>query len=312
MTTATTHYFLPETVEEAVALAKAHTPNFNFLAGGTDVMVNKFQGNSTASCFIDLSGIKSLKSVTTDGEQVKIGSLVRLSELEGQPVLLNSFPSLIQAANEVASPVIRKSATLGGNILCENRCIFYNQSEWWREAVGYCLKCDGDICIATGGKKHCFSKFVSDTVPVLIALKATLEIQDIDGSSILPLEELYTGDGLKPRTLTSTAIITSVNLALTEKWKCVFMKLRPREAVDFTSLTTAVAINTAGFIRMVMGGVDPKPILVEGHIDSDIPTLIQQAVKKPRIVDNDFYSRKYRKEMIGVFLERSLNSLINN
>ncbi|PIZ05633.1 MAG: 4-hydroxybenzoyl-CoA reductase subunit beta, partial [Flavobacteriales bacterium CG_4_10_14_0_8_um_filter_32_5] len=48
-------------------------------------------------------------------------------------------------ALSVGSPLIRKTATIGGNVLCENRCLYYNQSEWWRESIGYCLKCDGDI-----------------------------------------------------------------------------------------------------------------------------------------------------------------------
>ncbi len=196
-------------------------------------------------------------------------------------------------------------------ILCENRCVFYNQSEWWREAVGYCLKCEGDVCIATGGKKNCFSKFVSDTALVLIALNAYVEIVSINGTSRVPLESIYTGDGLAPRSIENGATINSVELPLAKEYKCAFNKLRPREAVDFTSLTTVVSIDEDGLVRIVLGGVDPKPVIVVGTSISEKNELINQAIKKARIVDNDFYSRMYRKEMIPVFLNECFNELIN-
>lgn len=309
-------YVRPSSVEEAIFFAKDHEDSFRYLAGGTDILVNKFQGNDETACLIDITGIESLRSVSKGDTHLKIGSLVKLDELKKYADIKNKFPALLEAAHAVASPVLRKTATLGGNILCENRCVFYNQSAWWREAVGYCLKCDlpagkagGNICIATGGKKNCFSKFVSDTAPVLIAMNALIEITDSMGSSEIPLENIYTGDGLTPRNISESGIIRSVLLPLDRQFNCVFKKLRPREAVDFSSLTTAVSVDKQGKIRIVLGGVDPKPVVVDGTEKEDIPALIKQAVKKARIVDNDYYSRTYRKEMIPVFLERSFEEL---
>lgn len=305
-------YLKPKTIEEAISFAKENENNFRYLAGGTDVIVNKFQGNDEAQCLIDISGIDDLKQVIKNAclpdrreKFLKIGSLVQLDDLKNHSEIKNGFPTLIQAAHEVASPLIRKTATLGGNILCENRCVFYNQSEWWRKAIGYCLKCNGDICIATGGTKACFSKFVSDTAPVLIALDSQIEIADINGESIIPVEKIYTGDGLNPRNISKTSIIKSILIPSDKTYNCVFKKLRPRKAVDFTSLTTAISLNNYGEIKIVIGGVDPKPIVVKGKISDKKEYLIKQTIKKPRIVDNDFYSRTYRKEMISVFLERS-------
>lgn len=303
-------YLKAKTVEEAISFAKENENNFRYLAGGTDVIVNKFQGNDEKNCLIDISGIQELKNVSQEKGFIQIGSLVKLDELKNYSLLKCNFPALIEAAHSVASPMLRKTATLGGNVLCENRCVFYNQSEWWRKAVGYCLKCDGDICIATGGTKACFSKFVSDTAPVLIALNAQLEIADVNGESIIPLEKIYSGDGLNPRSLSKTSIIESILIPTDKTYQCVFKKLRPREAVDFTSLTTVVSLSSDEHIRIVIGGVDPKPILMEGTVHDNKVDLIKRATKKPRIVDNDFFSRKYRKEMISVFLERSFKELI--
>ncbi|MCX6311194.1 MAG: FAD binding domain-containing protein [Bacteroidetes bacterium] len=302
-------YVKPKSVEQAIKIASQYLGSFRYLAGGTDVIVNKYQGNEEANCLIDITEIEELKKVSIDGDYLKIGSLIKLDDLKKHESIVKYIPTLIQAAHEVASPILRKTATIGGNILCENRCSFYNQSEWWREAVGYCLKCDGEICIATGGKKNCFSKFVSDTAPVLIALNARLEIIDTNGESTIALEDIYSGDGMNPRKLSATALIRNIQIPIGEKQICIFKKLRPREAVDFTSLTTAVSQSEIGRVRIVLGGVDPKPIVVEGKTTDDKNALITSAVKKARIVDNDVYSRQYRKEMISVYLQRSFDEL---
>ena len=303
-------YLKPKTVEEAILFANKYEDSFHYMAGGTDVIVNKFQGNADADCLIDITGIDELKQVTKDKDHLKIGSLVRLDDLKHHSEIKKLFPALLEAAHSVASPMLRKTATIGGNLLCENRCIFYNQSEWWREAVGYCLKCDGEVCIATGGKKNCYSKFVSDTAPVLIALNASIDIIDNNGEQTIPLEEIYSGDGMKPRKLSPTSIIRCIHIPTKEKQVCVFKKLRPREAVDFSSLTTALSLSKSGAVKIVLGGVDPKPIVVQGTITDKREELIKQAVKKARIVDNDFYPRLYRKEMITVFLERSFAEVL--
>jgi 4-hydroxybenzoyl-CoA reductase subunit beta len=302
-------YFKPKTVAEAVAMATQHSSDFRFLAGGTDVIVNKFQGNAETHCLIDLTGIDELKQVIVVDDVLHIGSLVKLDDLKRHEPIIMNFPTLLEAAHAVASPMLRKTATIGGNVLCENRCTFYNQSEWWREAVGYCLKCEGDICIATGGKKNCFSKFVSDTAPVLICCDAMVEIADVSGVKSCKLEQLYTGDGINPRTLHKTAIIKSIQLPLGNDYKCIFKKLRPRESVDYSSLTSVVSTNNKGRIKIALGGVDPKPVVVEGEAGASISDMIKQAVKMARVIDNDHYSRLYRKEMIAVFLQRSFHEL---
>jgi 4-hydroxybenzoyl-CoA reductase subunit beta len=304
-------YFKPENVSEAFNLANTHKASFRYLAGGTDILVNKFQHNEDACCLIDITGIKELQEVTLEGNRIKIGSLIRLNDLKKYDLILEHFPALLLAADSVASPVIRRTGTLGGNILCENRCLFYNQSEWWREAVGNCLKCDGDICIATGGKKACFSKFVSDTAPVLISMDAEIEVMDNAEVKMIPLENIYTGDGIYPLNLSRTAIIKFISIPLGRNFQTIFKKLRPREAVDFSSLTTAVTIQSSGKLRIVIGGVDPKPVLIEGMLNGTFDQYIKKALKECRVVDNDYYSRSYRREMISVFLQDSFDELLN-
>ena len=302
-------YSKPFTVEEAVQIASQNPETSKFIAGGTDVMPNKFQGNDTTIQFIDITQIEELKSIRKDNDYLYIGALTRLDDLKKSIDVREEFPVLIEAANAVGSPIIRKTATLGGNILCENRCIYYNQSEWWREAVGFCLKCNGNICIATGGKKACFSEFVSDTAPALISMNAKVKLIEPEGERIIPLEELYTGDGVNPKTIKNSTLLKEILLPSGQNFKCAFKKLRLRESLEFTSLTTAVSINHQNTIRIVLAGVDPKPVLVEGKLNDDKEELIKKAIKGGRAVENDMFSRSYRREMIRVFLNNCFKQI---
>lgn len=302
-------YLIPTTLNEAIVFARQNLGTFKYIAGGTDVMVNRFQGNEESPCLIDLTKISDLKGIKKERDFLRIGALEILEELKFNSDLKTEFPMLIEAALSVGSPLIRKTATIGGNILCENRCLFYNQSEWWRDSIGYCLKCDGDICIATGGKNACFSELVSDTAPALIAMDAQIEFIDENGKHQQPLESIYTGDGVKPRNLSEVAIVVAILLPLNRGFKTAFYKLRERESLEFTSLTSSVTVDNSEKLKIVLSGVDPKPVVVEGKATDDKLELIKKAVKASRAVDNDMYSRKYRREMIVVYLERSFKKL---
>ncbi len=302
-------YLIPTNINEAIDMAKANLGSFKYLAGGTDIMVNRFQGNEDSPCLIDISKINELKGVVKKGSYLRIGALEILEELKFKKEIVEEFPLLIKAALSVGAPLLRKTATIGGNVLCENRCLFYNQSEWWRESVGYCLKCDGDVCIATKGKKVCFSELVSDTAPALIAMDAVIELTDLEKTSRVKLESIYTGDGVTPRNLSETAILTAILLPLNREFKTDFHKLRERESLEFTSLTCAVAVDKNGKLKIALSGVDPKAVVVEGKVNDDKTGLIKKALKGARAIENDMYSRKYRREMIAVYLKRSFKKL---
>ena len=304
-------FIQPKTVEDALEAAYNHIENFKYVAGGTDVFVNKYQGNETSGCLIDITGISELRAVTISDSHLKIGALVKLKNLSKHEIIRNEFPALIEAANSIGSPHIRQSATIGGNILCENRCIYYNQSDWWRESVGYCLKCEGDICIATGSTRKCYSELVSDTAPALISMNAQIEITDKERITLKKLEDIYSGDGVNPRNLSNTSLVTGIILPLNKNFKVVFRKLRRRESLDFTSLTSSVSADSSGNIRVVLSGVDPGPVIVEGAHGTGIDKFIKEALKKARSIDNEMLSRTYRREMIKNYITDSINELQN-
>ena len=301
-------YIKATSVAQAVSLAEQCPGSFRYLAGGTDLMVNKFQGNDDARFLIDLSGIAALTEINCTESRLVIGPMVTLDDLTKHPDILRVFPVVAEAAKSVGSPTIRNTATIGGNLLCENRCSYYNQSEWWREAAGHCLKSAGDTCLASGGKKHCFAKFVSDMAVVLISIGALIEVHGRE-NNLIPLENIYSGDGIHPRTLTPAAVINNIVIPINENCRSVYKKLRKRETLDFTSLTTAVTVSQGDRIRIVMGGVHAKPVIVDGSTTDNLDILVNEAVSNTRVIDNDTYSRTYRKDMIPVFLNRSFNEL---
>ena len=124
----TKEYIKATSVSHAISLANANDGCFRYLAGGTDVMANKFQGNDETSLLIDISELKALKEVYTTESHLVIGAMVCLDDIKNHPLIAVHFPSLAAAANAVASPTIRKTATFGGNLLCENRCIYSHTS----------------------------------------------------------------------------------------------------------------------------------------------------------------------------------------
>lgn len=300
-------YLIAKNCEEAILWSKSY-PNFSYISGGTDLMINKYQKNNTAKTLIDLSEIEELKSFKITDSEVRIGSANTLSQLESNKDLKQILPTFIEAIKNIASPLVRNVATIGGNLLCDNRCMYYNQSEWWRNTVGNCLKCDGDICIASGGKRSCFAKMVSDTAPVLISLKAMVCLVNNDGKKNIQLEKMYSGDGIHPHTLKKESIIEEIIIPISNS-KTFFKKLRERKTLEFTSLSCAMSADENN-IRVVLGGVDPKPVILDFDKSVPIDEIILRSTKKCRIVKNDLYSREYRKNMIGVFIKNGFKRIL--
>ncbi len=302
-------YLKPESLESALKYASQYKESFKYVAGGTDVFANRFLGNEDSDCFIDITGIKELMGCEETKGYYRIGSLTTLNNLISNQFIKTEFPILTEAAKSIASPLIRYRATIGGNLLCENRCYYYNQSDWWKDSAGYCLKCDGEICIATGSKKSCYSEFISDTAPALISLDAEIEVIESGKKKRIKLEDIYSNEGVNPRKLKSSDLITSIYIPMGMKYKSVYKKLRTRESLEFTSLTSAVTINKSEKLKIALAGVDSGPVVYEGTIHDNKEEILKHLLKKARSIENDMYSREYRRQMIEVYLKKSFKEL---
>ncbi len=99
-----------------------------------------------------------------------------------------------EAAAQIAGPTHRNMGTVGGNLCLDTRCIYYNQSEWWRSANNHCLKTTGTIChVAPKSRGICFATYSGDLAPALLTLNAEVDIAGPEGKRTIPLEQLYIG-----------------------------------------------------------------------------------------------------------------------
>ena len=301
---------MAKSVDEALAHARIAGEDCTYSGGGTDLHVYRKQELSTKSNIIDMSEIPELRRIETNGDVLRIGSMVTLDELIGSSVVQEFCPMIADAARSVATPVIRMSATVGGNLLVANRCTFYNQSQFWRESVGSCLRDVGDTCLITKGRDKCFSRNVSDLAPAFIALGATIEIRTETELESMALEKMYTGDGIRIHSHGgSSAILTAVSFTMRpNRW--FFRKLRRRQSLDFASLSVAAAVSVDNRARICLNGVSMAPILLEFDLAAvGLADIQKQARRACKTVDNDLLPLKYRREMMDAYLAEFYHSV---
>ncbi len=297
------YFHTPDSIKDALSIAGEFDGNFIYFAGGTDVQIYRKQKLEKNEHIIDLKSIQDLNSISMKDEVLSLGAMTPLDDIIKSKEIQNFFPLLVEAAKSVATPVIRKTATIGGNLLVRNRCSFYNQSQEWRNGVGSCLRDVGEICQVTGGKNDCYSRNVSDTAAALIALNAEITLVNSNGITQKPLKDIYLPCGIKFHDLDNENILIQIRVHFKPK-KWWYKKLRVRKTLDFSSLTIAAIVDHNDIARICLNGVSMTPILVAESLNTlTLENLIKQARKNCKTVDNDLMPLKYRREMINVFLE---------
>jgi 4-hydroxybenzoyl-CoA reductase subunit beta len=151
-------YHRPKTAHDAVAIAKAHGKAAMFVAGGTDLYPNMKRRHQTPTEVISLQDVPGLHGLEElpDG-RVAIGAMAKLSWLEHHPMLRQLYPAFAHAVREISTPLLRNMGTIGGNLLLDTRCTYYDQSHEWRESIDFCMKKDGAICWVAPGSPRCWA-----------------------------------------------------------------------------------------------------------------------------------------------------------
>ncbi len=258
----------PKSVEQALQSRSRH-PGARLLGGGTDLIVNIRRGiGNPPSALIDLSGIGELQSVAVDGDAFRIGAGVKLDALARHCEVRRHLPILSEAACSIAGPTHRNMGTLGGNLCLDTRCVFYNQSEWWRASNDYCLKYAGSTCYVAPGSKSCYATFSGDLAPALLVLASRVEIVGPEGRRDIPLSDLYTGDGENYLSLGDGEFVCAVSGKIPSGWRCAYEKIRVRRSIEFPLAGVAVALRREGEqlarLRVAFTGTNPRPLLLEG------------------------------------------------
>jgi 4-hydroxybenzoyl-CoA reductase subunit beta len=279
----------PLTIQEAIAARLDH-PHARFLAGGTDLLVNMRRGIGNPNSLIDLSAIDELAEIELREDGVTIGAAVTIATVARHEFIVDRYKALSQAAQVVAGPAHRAMATVGGNLCLDTRCIYYNQSEWWRSANAYCLKNRGDICHVAPQGGRCHAAFTGDLAPALLVLGAKIDIVGPQGRRQIPLSGLYVEDGKAHLTLADGELVVAVHLPANQS-PSTYEKIRIRSAIDFPLAGVAVALAASGStissLRIALTGTNSRPFLLTGTdafadrpIDEKLLQEIERLVQK--------------------------------
>ncbi len=254
----------PATLAGAIAaLQEADDPRL--YAGGTDLIANMRHGLNPAKTLIDITAIDELSGIMHEGDGLSIGAATPLCELEEDSAITRSYPAIAEAVRSVAGPAHRQAATLGGNLCLDTRCLYYNQSGWWRQANGFCLKYNGDVCRVAPSGKRCRAAFSGDLAPALMVHDAEIAIAGPKGRRQLPLREFYREDGADHLLLAKGEIVTGVHLP-PPVGVSAYRKLRLRGAIDFPLAGVAISCvrrDSGWHFAIALTGTNSCPLMVD-------------------------------------------------
>jgi 4-hydroxybenzoyl-CoA reductase subunit beta len=324
----------PRTLAELMAARAAH-PQSRMLGGGTDLMVNIRRGILAPPVLIEINNVVELRGIKADPNGLEIGAAVTLSELAAHPDVVRHYPAVAQAAGHIAGPTHRNMGTVGGNLALDTRCIFYNQSEWWRDANRHCLKTTGDMChVAPKSRGVCFATFSGDLAPALLVFDAEIDIAGPAGPRTMPLAELYIGYARQDEPVTETRgdgkyflalrpgeIITAVRAGKMPSLRSAYDKIRIRRSIEYPVAGVAVALRRDGDaladLRVAFTGTNPRPVrlagtaaLCGGPLDARVIAGLEGLVRDQIMaMKTTFTPGHYRRRVAGVLARRLMQRL---
>ncbi len=314
----------PKSTDEASSLLREHGEGALALAGGTDVLIALKDRRKAPRFLVNLQAIPGLDYITYSQHGLRLGPLVKLREVYRSPIIQRHYPILAQAASQAGSPPHQTMGTLGGNLCLDTRCMYYNQTAFWRSGIETCLKDGGEVCHVVKKSDKCWATYCADMAPSLIALGARAKLASPRGERLVPLEDLYTGDGLKPNILEAGQLLTEVLVPLPgPRSGGAYLKLRRRGAIDFPLLGVAVALRLRDGViedaRVAMTAVDPSPVVVaeaeglrgKALSEEALAPVLEGAYKRAR-PQNDMVgpSPHYRKTMVRVLVRRGIQAAL--
>jgi 4-hydroxybenzoyl-CoA reductase subunit beta len=316
-------YHVPLTVAEAVRIRGEVGPEGQFVAGGTDLYPNMKRRQQVPTSVISVMRLAELNQISGNGANgLRIGASVTLTEICEDPVVNRDYPVVARAARTISTPLLRNMGTIGGNLLLDTRCNYYDQNYEWRKGINFCLKKDGDICWVAPGSSKCWAVQSSDLVPVMVAIGAKLRFASTLGERIVEAAGLYNDDGIDYLRKRADELLVDIQLPPTNGWRASYQKLRRRGAFDFPVLGVAAWIktdhNTVTDAKVVLGAIAPSPIeiteaaaaLTGQPLDEDrIQAAAEAAYVKARPLDNTDFVYQWRKQMARQYTLRALRDL---
>ena len=303
------------------------------IAGGTDLMPNMKHRLFTPNHLVGLKGVAEMRGIyladadgrpAGDGDavQVVIGAGETLSAVSANPLVRERFSSLARAAGLVAGPQIRNQGTMGGNLCLDTRCTYYNQSHFWRQALGYCLKKYGEVCHVTKVGKKCVAAASADTPPVLITLGAVADLVGGGRPRTVPIEEFFVADGIWNTVREPGEIVVRIRVPLPPPGtRLAYQKVRQRNSIDFPLLSIALSAriatdDTLEAVSLVVSALGARPRVVSGlekvavglPFDDAREAVAEQAYKQSRPLENIIVDPEWRRAMVPVYVRRAMGA----
>jgi len=317
-------YRVPRAVAEAVKIIADVGPEAQFVAGGTDLYPNMKRRQQMPKTVISVMRLPELNQVTGAGDRgTVIGASVTLTEICENETIKRDYPVIASAARTISTPILRNMGTIGGNLLLDTRCNYYDQNYEWRKAINFCLKKDGDVCWVAPGSAKCWAVQSSDLVPVMVAIGAKFRLVSAAGERMVEAREFYKDDGIDYMNKRPDELLVDIHLPATNGWRASYQKLRRRGAFDFPVLGVAAYVrldrDTVIDAKIVLGGIAPAPIqvadaaqkLIGKTLDDDqIQAAAEAAYIKARPLDNTDFVYQWRKQMARQYTIRALRELM--
>lgn len=269
-------YHRAKTVEEALGLLEAHSPDARILAGGTDLLISMKEGICAPGHVIDVKAIPELRSIEigSDGS-LTIGACATVNELLEFEGLAAGMAALHDAASVLATYQLRNRATVGGNI--------------------------------TNASPAC------DLGTPLLVLGASVSAVSPSGERTVPVSEFFTS--VKQTCLAQDEVITTVNIPPAVGTASAFVKRQRIRGHDLATVNVAAAIGGSGGLRLGLGAVATVPLLIDGlgaagtSLDELREGAAQAALDAITPIDDVRASAAYRCHMVELLVGRALDAI---
>ncbi len=324
----------PKTVAEMLAARKAH-PASRLIGGGTDILVNIRRGIEKPPVLIETNQVAELHGIAANEREIVVGASVKLAELAQNAAVLKHYPAIAAAADSIAGPTHRNMGTVGGNICLDTRCIYYNQSEWWRGANAHCLKTElGEMChVAPKSKGVCFATFSGDLAPAFLLYGGEIDLASPDGTRTLALADFYigyakqdgsTGDGRTYLAIKPGEMVLRVRAKNVPGLVSAYDKIRIRKSIEYPVAGVAAALarkgDTLADLRVAFTGTNPRPVLLDGTAalcgkpldDAALAALDDLCRDQIMSMKTTFTPGTYRRRVATVMAKRLVKRLWND
>ena len=233
------------------------------IAGGTDLIPLLKAGVKKPATLIDVTKIPELGGIRLSGADIFIGAAVTLAEIAGSSVIRQHLPALAESAARTASLQIRNVATLGGNVMQDRRCIFFNQSAFWRSSLPKCFKTGGSVCHQIKTSPQCRAIYYSDPATALFLYEAQVCVLKDGNRAVMPIADLVAAhsarNGLSSDDSELLVLRFVIPLPPGQEKSC-FLKYSVRASIDFPIVN--FGLRHSGGARpalAVAGAIAPVP-----------------------------------------------------